>query len=263
MQASQIPPLFLEPFANTASGTLTNYPLPDTVSSGSGLASLNAGFQAANFQPEGSGGIAPYGADFNGLEKQDTAWAQWLSIGGPIPWSNVVATFMAGIGGTVGSNAGYPKGAIVDSATTLGQQWLSTVDNNVTNPDTGGAGWVGFNSYHQAPPNAVHVESASIGPSYSNAVTLTFTAPCAGTIRGEANLNLAAVAAQPVTFNMTNSLNATVAGGTSVLTQYHPVLIGLSSGQSVTLTLTVTSPSGSYAATSADFTLQYDWTPSA
>lgn len=37
---------------------------------------------------------------------------------------------------------GYPAGAEVLSATTPGLSWMSTTDNNTTNPDTGGAGWL-------------------------------------------------------------------------------------------------------------------------
>jgi hypothetical protein len=44
------------------------------------------------------------------------------------------ATFQTAIGG-------YPIGAIVESLFENLLFYASTVDNNVTNPDTGGAGW--------------------------------------------------------------------------------------------------------------------------
>lgn len=54
------------------------------------------------------------------------------------------ATLQADIGG-------YPEGAIVASIANPGMLWLSIVDNNATNPDTGGTGWVmGRRSDHAA-----------------------------------------------------------------------------------------------------------------
>lgn len=37
--------------------------------------------------------------------------------------------------------AGYPEGAVVESAVNPGVFWISTIDDNMTNPDAGGAGW--------------------------------------------------------------------------------------------------------------------------
>jgi len=82
-------------------------------------------------QPASSGGINPYGQDFNGLGNVLTAVQQWQSAGGLFPYD---ATFSSAIGG-------YPKGAFLLKAGAIGM-WQSTVDNNTTNPDTGGAGWI-------------------------------------------------------------------------------------------------------------------------
>ena len=39
--------------------------------------------------------------------------------------------------------AGYPKGAILNSAVVIGKQWMSTTDNNLTDPDSAfAANWV-------------------------------------------------------------------------------------------------------------------------
>ena len=41
--------------------------------------------------------------------------------------------------------AGYPQGAIVADPNRPGLYWFSQVDNNTTNPTTGGANWLPFN----------------------------------------------------------------------------------------------------------------------
>lgn len=99
-----------------------------------GAASLTDGFVPLNMTPVAAGGVPPFGQDTNGILQMLSAWAQWLNAGGPVPWD---AAFSADIGG-------YPQGAIVASATVIGRQWLSLVDGNVTNPDTGGAGWLTY-----------------------------------------------------------------------------------------------------------------------
>lgn len=141
MQASDIPPKFPVPFADTASGSLIVYPIPTTPQTG-GHASLDTGFTATNFTPVQSGGIPPWGADFNGLLKQETLWSQWFSAGAPITYDG---TFQTAIGG-------YPAGAVIQSATTQGKFYFCLVDNNTTNPDTGGANWLAFYINNAYPP---------------------------------------------------------------------------------------------------------------
>jgi len=96
-----------------------------------GAASLEKGFPGATIVPIAAGGSWPFAQDTNGILNLITAWLQWNQAGGPIAYD---AAFSAAIGG-------YPKGAVISSAT-LGGFWLCTVDNNTTDPDTGGAGWV-------------------------------------------------------------------------------------------------------------------------
>jgi hypothetical protein len=67
----------------------------------------------------------------NGGLYQMSAIDVWMSAGGGFPYNS---SFSTAIGG-------YPKGARVFMASGNGY-WRSTVDNNVTDPDTGGAGWV-------------------------------------------------------------------------------------------------------------------------
>lgn len=128
MQASDIPSRIQLPFANAG---LKNA-IPVTASPTPGLASYTEGFPSETMQPIASGGIPPAGQDFNGVLFDTTGWSRWVSAGGAVPWNS---TFSTAIGG-------YPAGARVQSATVVGKFYLSTADNNTTDPDAGGAGWV-------------------------------------------------------------------------------------------------------------------------
>lgn len=132
MQLSNIPVKFPITFASSAgAGFVRTIPTLSQIGIQAGAASLTDGFPPATFLPIGSGGTPPFGQDVNGILKQITQWQQWSQAGGPIAYD---ASFSASIGG-------YPKGAVITSATTFGTFWVSTVDNNVTNPDAAGAGW--------------------------------------------------------------------------------------------------------------------------
>jgi len=133
MQNASIPAKFPIVFASSApAGNVTN-PIP-TTAQGGGLVSFPTGWQQINFTPLASGGVPPWGKDFNGLFQIVTAWQQWNQAGGAIPYD---AAFQAAVGG-------YPSGCIIGSAANPGLEWFSTVDNNLSNPDTGGAGWVAW-----------------------------------------------------------------------------------------------------------------------
>lgn len=133
MQLNQIPTKFQIPFAADASTSfIRNIPKASQIGIQGGAASLNDGFPPLCFIPIGSGGIPPFGQDFNGILNQITLWNQWQQLGGAIQYDS---TFQAAVGG-------YPQGALVMSAITIGLLWLCIVDNNITNPDQGGAGWV-------------------------------------------------------------------------------------------------------------------------
>ncbi len=132
MQSSQIPAKFPMPFAhNAGSGYIRPIPEASQISITPGAASLNDGFPPLTFLAEGSGGVPPFGQDMNGILNEITAWIQWTNAEGPVAYD---ATFSAAIGG-------YPKGAILTSAVG-GSWWLSTAENNTTDPDTGGTGWL-------------------------------------------------------------------------------------------------------------------------
>lgn len=129
MQATDIPDWTPKKFAESATGSYVRAVPQTTVDPAA--ASFDLGFPPQTFTDEGAGGTPPDGRDFNGILKYLSAWAQWVGLGGPVAYNPAVA-----------AAGGYPKGARVLSATRFARIWISTVDNNVTNPDAGGAGWV-------------------------------------------------------------------------------------------------------------------------
>ena len=133
MQSTQIPTKFPIPFGNNAAaGTIRSVPQASQASITPGAASLYDGFPVVTGQPLASGGIPPSMQDFNGLFNQISAWCRWQAASGLAPYD---ATFSTAIGG-------YPAGATILSATTAGRVWVSTADNNTTNPDASGANWL-------------------------------------------------------------------------------------------------------------------------
>lgn len=132
MQQSQVPPKFSIPWGNSASATyLRSIPTPSQIGIQNCAASLTDGFPPLSFVPATAGGCPPFGADFNGILKQVTQWSRWQGAGAA-PLYN--SSFSASIGG-------YPSGAVLANASTPGCFWVSTTDNNASDPDTGGANW--------------------------------------------------------------------------------------------------------------------------
>lgn len=132
MKASQIPAKIAVPFA---SGAGSNYirpvPVPSQISTTNGAASFTDGFPPDTFIQQAAGGYPPDGRDMNGILNAITLWNQWTAAAGLVGYDS---TFSSAIGG-------YPLGATLVAANQSGL-WLSTADNNTTDPDTGGAGWV-------------------------------------------------------------------------------------------------------------------------
>lgn len=173
MLASGIPTRFGVAFASGASGADVRS-IPVT-SSDPTAASQTLGFPPNCFLPTSSGGTPPNGADFNGVLLQLAQWAQWQAAGGVAPYD---AAFSTAIGG-------YPSGAVLASAAVAGYFWFSLVDNNTSNPDTGGANWASFSPLGgfttgdvkssfktTADPGWVAMNDGSIGSAASGATTL-------------------------------------------------------------------------------------------
>ena len=127
--------------------------IPEGSSPFDGRASLNDGFPPPTRQALIDGGIPPNGLDMNGILWLATAINRWQSAGGFFAYDSVFAT---------DSNVGgYPKGAMLVRADGSGF-WISTANDNTTDPDAGGAGW--------QPVNNIGVQSISMAGSN---VTLT------------------------------------------------------------------------------------------
>lgn len=130
MQSSQIPDKSQRVFAQDATGTYVRT-IPQTTADPA-AAAYDIGFPPQTFTDESAGGSPPDGRDFNGILRALSAWSRWQQAGGPVRYD---AGFQSAIGG-------YPKGAIIQSATTDGLEWCSTAENNTSNPDGGGGGWI-------------------------------------------------------------------------------------------------------------------------
>ncbi|MGX5803488.1 hypothetical protein ACWGS9_19885 [Bradyrhizobium sp. Arg314] len=158
MKISALPTKFTIPFAASANPSfIRNVPVASQIGIVNGAASLTDGFPPLNFLPVGSGGVPPFGQDMNGILKQITQWSQWAGAGGLVPYDSV---FSSAIGG-------YPQGALLAGAT-AGVVWLSTVDDNTSDPDTGGAHWINIGA--QASSIMVGVDTGS-----ANVLTATVT----------------------------------------------------------------------------------------
>jgi microcystin-dependent protein len=149
---ASLPPKFPIPWGNSA-GAPYIHSIPTTSQIGivNCAASLADGWPPLTFVPAGIGGCPPFGTDFNGILNQITAWARWQAMGAAIPWDS---TFSTAIGG-------YPLQATVPSAVTPNLWWQSTVDNNSSNPDTGGANWTGVG---YAPTGAIIAFGGAAAP---------------------------------------------------------------------------------------------------
>ncbi|MDR3533953.1 MAG: hypothetical protein P4L90_25735 [Rhodopila sp.] len=131
MLVSGLPYKFVTPWAASATTGYITPVIPATASGGN--ASQAVGFPPVTATNVSAGGIPPSVSDFNGFGLYVTEWLQWVQAGGPILYD---ATFSGNIGG-------YPKGAAIQAGVQRGAFWFSTVDNNTSDPDTGGANWSG------------------------------------------------------------------------------------------------------------------------
>lgn len=138
MSASSAPTKFPMPWANNAtcgtpytSNCYVTKPIPTTSMIGvvNCAASLPDGFPPLAWPV--TGGCPPFGQDFNGIFYQLSGWAQWQGAGAPVPYDSVFS----------GQIGGYPKGASLQNAANPTCFWISQVDNNSSDPDTGGANW--------------------------------------------------------------------------------------------------------------------------
>jgi len=133
VQNTDIPLKLPLPFGAAAGGGyIRTIPVVSQIGVVDGAASLTDGFVPLNATPIGAGGIPPDIKDMNGILYEISGWSRWVAAGGPVYFDG---TFATAIGG-------YPLGATIQSAVTPGVMFVSTANNNATNPDSGGADWI-------------------------------------------------------------------------------------------------------------------------
>ncbi|MDI9679450.1 hypothetical protein [Burkholderia cenocepacia] len=137
MQSNQTPTLV--PLAFAAGGAFNTIPEASQIGTNPGGASLVDGFPPLTRTPIAAGGIPPSGLDMNGVLNLITQSTRWSHAGGRYAFNSAFAADT-----NVG---GYPSGAMLMSADGFGT-WLSLVDNNGDNPDTGpGTKWAPSQAY--------------------------------------------------------------------------------------------------------------------
>jgi hypothetical protein len=169
MQLSDVPTQIVKAWATGDSSKTNPIPVPSQIGITPGAASWTDGFVPLNATPVASGGIPPTKGDMNGGLFQMSSVDLWMCAGAGFPYNSA---FQAAIGG-------YPKGARVLMASGNGY-WVSAVDNNVTDPDTGGAGWA---SADENAMTALTGDVTASGPG-SAAATLAASGVTAGSYTG-------------------------------------------------------------------------------
>ena len=132
MQLSQIPELLPLPFADDPTGRRT-IPEASVIDSEPGRASFETGFPPLTRTPISAGGIPPAGLDVNGILFRISEAVRWANAGGGYTYDNDFANNV--------SVNGYPIGAQILNDAGDGY-WLSIENNNTTDPNAGGSGWV-------------------------------------------------------------------------------------------------------------------------
>ncbi len=189
MQANNAPTKIYTPFA--VSGTKNSIPIPSQISTTPGKASYTDGFPPLTLTPVASGGVPPFGADFNGILNAITQIQQWQSGGGMFSYD---ATWNS-------DNSGYPKGAMLLKGAGIGY-WMNTVDANANDPDTGGTGWLDISGGVVGTARNLRASLATAGTS------LTITADEIVVASG-----LGGTSARLASFNKTLNVATTGAGG--------------------------------------------------
>ena len=120
------PDKIITPWASTGSKN----PIPQNANNTTGAAGFDKGFPDVTMTPVEAGGIPPSGQDFNGILNAVTECIRYVQAGG-------APSYDAGMSPSIG---GYSLGARVvgnDGISCL----VSAVDNNSTDPNSGGGGW--------------------------------------------------------------------------------------------------------------------------
>jgi hypothetical protein len=190
------PPVIPEPFANNATSSYKNT-IPDTTVA-AGAASWSLGFPPVTMQPEVSGGVPPFGQDFNGVLFALSAHDYYVQAGQLYTWD----------AGVVADIGGYAVGAVLASTdgTTV---WYNTVANNSTNPDNDStaAGWVPIAAYGFTNVTGLTGGNVTLAPSQTRKSVIVLT----GTLTSNLNLILPTTKQQWLIVNQTSGNFVTTA----------------------------------------------------
>lgn len=158
-------------------------PIPSQITITAGRASWTDGFPPVTFSPVGSGGVPPFGQDFNGAFCQLSQWTRWQNAGGPLFYDSVFSSAVSG----------YPNGAVLANASTPGCLWVSTADNNRNDPDTGGSNWLPFctsSAVATGTSSGTNAQTVTVAPFVLKAgVEITFKAGGSNTLALTVNAN--------------------------------------------------------------------------
>jgi hypothetical protein len=170
------PPRLVEAWGvNAGAGFITN-PLPVTSQIGvtPGAASLNDGFPPVCFLAPVNGGVLPSGKDFNAILNIISAWAAFFAAG---QYPTYDATLQTAMGG-------YALGARIQQSANSAAFWTSTTAANMTDPDTGGAGWISSVPLHETITAAAGTTSNQVLANASDQILDINTAAGAATFDG-------------------------------------------------------------------------------
>lgn len=225
MKASQQPTKFPIGFGASAGGAyIRAIPQASQIGIQAGAASLTDGFPPLTFQSEAAGGVPPFGEDFNGILNQLSLWCQWVTAGSPVFYNS---SFSASIGG-------YPSGALLNQLANPRFYWVSLVDDNPSNPDTGGANW-----YDTSKIVVGGVLSGTLpNPSLASGAAATNVGTLGGSLTGTLpNPGIANSGVTPAQYNAAFVIVTADGRITSAANAPYPTYTTLKSGAGATYTL--------------------------
>lgn len=168
MSGQAQPPRLVEPFAKNATnctpsapvagGKTVPFPQQSQISILSGAASLDDGFVPLNMTDPTSGGVPPFGVDMNGILFYLSSWCAYFAAGQLPFYDATLQTFMGG----------YAQGAKLAQAAAPWETWTSLTAANVTNPDTGGAGWLSSKPLYASSAPSAGTQSNVVPPTVSD-----------------------------------------------------------------------------------------------
>ncbi|EMU9504830.1 gp53-like domain-containing protein [Enterobacter asburiae] len=129
MNRSDAPTKQYTPFATNG----LREPLLQSTPSGDNTASYLDGFPPITMTLKSAGGLPPKGQDMNQILFELGNLSRWASTG-------ALNSFDSALSSAIG---GYPAGSCLmgDDGSTI---YISSVNNNSANPNTGGAGWINY-----------------------------------------------------------------------------------------------------------------------